>query len=149
MVLFYSLKCSFQIQSSCTFVVNIWRIHWILQWKNSLSLFKRAFYIDHFSHPCRNKFIGIARNRRYLLQISKCSKFQICFKAPIDLVADVTWFSIFKLIHRLKFTKDPRYLKWWQKVTELSSTLIGHILLSSSYHAPSLSCLVLHAYHYR
>ncbi len=114
----------------------------MLQCKNTSSLFERTFCINHILHPHRSRFIGIGRNRRYLLQISKCGEFQTFFRAPIDWVAAVTRFSMSKSSHRLKDTKDLRYLKWWQKVAEPSSTSIWRVSLSSSYSAPSWSCLV-------
>jgi len=43
----------------------------MLQWRKTSSLFDRAYFIDHVSHPHRGRFIGITQKSRYLLQISR------------------------------------------------------------------------------
>jgi hypothetical protein len=83
----------------------------MLRWRKTSSLFERVFRIDHVSHPHRSRFIRIARNKRYLLQISRCGEFHTFVRAPIDWVAAATRFSISKSSHKLNDTKDPRYLK--------------------------------------
>jgi hypothetical protein len=112
------------------------RIRQMFRCRKTSSLLKRAFLIDQVSHPHRSKFMGIAQKSKYLLQMSRWGESQTFLSTPMDWVAAVTRFSISLSLHRPKEMKEPKYLKWRQKVTYLSSTWMGcvssYLLYSSS-----------------
>ncbi len=65
------LMCLFCIPSSHTLVIVTSRIHWFFCCRKTLSLFERDFLINQVLHSQKSRFMGMAQNRRYLLQMSK------------------------------------------------------------------------------
>ena len=61
----------------------------MLQWRNTSNLSSCDFLNDQVSAPHRRRFIGMARNRRYLLYTSRWGLRQTSFYLPMEaLVAE-------------------------------------------------------------
>ena len=88
--------------------------------KESRSACRRA----QLSQPQRRKLHGMVRNIIYFVYVSMCFSDQNFAMAPITVFAAVSLRPISKLSRKEKDIHDPKYLKWGQKVTNLSSTII-------------------------
>jgi hypothetical protein len=63
------LTCLLCRCSSFTQNIDMQSIRQIFRWRNTSSLFERAFRIDQVSHPHKSRFMGIARMSKYLLHM--------------------------------------------------------------------------------
>ena len=107
---------------SCTVDIKIWKMRWMLRWRNTSNFSSCDFRSDQDSAPHKSRFIGIARKMRYLLYMSRWRLHHSSFRAPIEAFAAEILAVMSSSSRRLYDIREPRYLNVRIKLTKPSAS---------------------------